>query len=204
MDSILFAAMTLGLAVAAPVGPMSLLCMQRTVAGGPAQGLITGLGIAAADATFAAIASFGLTALTGVLVGAAGWVRVLGAVVLIYLGVKIARMPKATAADALEGGNGWRALLVAYGLTLTNPPTVLFFASAFATIPTAASPNGAAQFSLGVFAGSMLWWLGLTAAVALGARFLTDAVMRWINRISGVTLVLLAGYGLVTTALQGR
>lgn len=192
----------LGLAVAAPMGPMALLCMQRTLARGQVQGLITGVGIATADATFAAIASFGLTAISAALVGATGWIRPLGAMVLIYLGVKIARAPAVTATGTHTQESGGRALLLAYGLTMTNPPTILFFAGAFATIPTAASALSAAKFSLGVLLGSMLWWLFLTTVTALGTRFLTDAVMRWINRISGVTLIAFACYGLLLAALR--
>lgn len=197
MDSILFPALMLGLAVAAPMGPMALLCVQRTLARGQVQGLITGLGIATADATLAAIASFGLTAVTAALVGAAGWIRPLGAMVLIYLGMKIARAPAAATTGTGAQESGGRALLLAYGLTMTNPLTILFFAGAFATIPAAASPLGAVRFSLGVLLGSMLWWLLLTTVTALGARFLTDASMRWINRISGTALILFACYGLV-------
>src|SRR2546425_7032189 len=98
---LLFRGILIGFSIAAPVGPIGLLCIRRTLTDGRAAGLATGLGAATADAIYGCIAAFGLTALTGVLISAQTWVRLLGGAFLLYLGVRtfVAR-PGAQAAEA--------------------------------------------------------------------------------------------------------
>ncbi|MBI3778932.1 MAG: LysE family transporter, partial [Gammaproteobacteria bacterium] len=149
----------IGIAVAAPVGPMSLLCMQRTLRSGHAPGLAFGAGIAAADFTYAVLGAFGLTALTSLLLAGGDWLRLAGALVLLYFAVRILRAPPPSAAREKTDASPWRGFGAAYGLTLANPPTILFFAGIFASLAPLSTFARATQFALGVFAGSMLWWL---------------------------------------------
>ncbi len=186
----------IGFAVAAPVGPMGLMCMQRTLAHGQLAGLVLGAGVAAADFTYAAIAAFGVTTLTSALLAATPWIKLGGSVLLIYLGVKIAlgKAGGATAGDAAAGHV--RAFATAYGLTLTNLPTILFFAGIFASFGTFASVSESALFSVGVLLGSLAWWLVLTTLVRYGAAFIKPPFMLWVNRLSGAALVGFALYAL--------
>jgi len=186
----------IGFAVAAPVGPMGLMCMQRTLAQGQLAGLVLGAGVAAADFTYAAIAAFGVTALTSALLAATPWIKLGGSVLLIYLGVRIA-LGKASGATSGEAGAGHvRAFATAYGLTLTNLPTILFFAGIFASLGSFASATQSLLFSLGVLLGSLAWWLLLTTLVRFGARFIKQPFMLWVNRLSGAALVGFALYAL--------
>ena len=115
---------------------------------------------------------------------------------LIYLGVKIAlgKAGGATAGDAAAGHV--RAFATAYGLTLTNLPTILFFAGIFASFGTFASVSESALFSVGVLLGSLAWWLVLTTLVRYGAAFIKPPFMLWVNRLSGAALVGFALYAL--------
>jgi threonine/homoserine/homoserine lactone efflux protein len=202
MDSWLFLKSALiGLAVAAPVGPMGLLCVQRTLARGQLAGLTIGAGVAAADCSYAAIAAFGVTAVSGALMAAEQWIRLAGSLLLIYLGLKISLTRPGEVAAAAPGrpaGGHVRAFLTAYGLTLTNLPTIVFFAGIFASIGAMASLSESLLFSGGVLAGSLAWWLILTTLVRRGAAWFTPRLLLWLNRGAGVALVL---FGVVALAV---
>ena len=190
----------IGMAVAAPVGPMSLLCIHRTLDYGRRAGLVFGAGVAAADLTYAAIAAFGVTAISSVLLAGTFWIKLVGSLLLVVLGVRIALSAPRTDKRAVSVGSGGRAFLTAFGLTMTNPPTILFFAGIFASVASIASASQSFTFAAGVFAGSMLWWIVLTTLVSKSAALLRPPVMLWINRISGVVLIGFAVYGFATLA----
>ena len=178
----------IGFSIAAPVGPIGVLCIQRTLAHGRAAGLATGLGAATADAVYGAIAALGLTALTGALVGTELWIRLLGGAFLLYLGLRTffarpADRPASTSAAGLAA-----AYASTFFLTLTNPMTILSFLAVFAALGVgSSSADTLARVSLilGVLLGSALWWLTLSFGVGLFRSRLGSGTMRWINRISG-------------------
>jgi threonine/homoserine/homoserine lactone efflux protein len=181
-----------GLAIAAPVGPIGVLCIRRTLATGRHMGLATGLGAATADACYGAIAAFGVTVVSSLLLSQQAWIRLIGGLVLCYLGLKtLIAAPAARAA-----ASGGRTMLGAYAssvaLTLANPPTILSFAAIFAGLGLGTlqrGPAAAALLVLGVFVGSALWWVILSSAVALVRTRVTTCALRWINRLSGALLV---------------
>jgi len=190
--------LSIGLAVAAPVGPMSLLCIHRTLDNGQAAGLVFGAGVAAADLTYAAMAAFGVTAISSVLLAGTFWIKLVGSLLLLALGVRIALATPQADDRARSADSGSRAFLTAYGLTMANPPTILFFAGIFASVASIASASQSLTFAAGVFAGSMLWWTILTTLVSKSAALFRPPVMLWINRISGVVLIGFAVYGFTT------
>jgi len=192
-----------GIAVAAPVGPMSLLCIQRTLRQGRAQGLAVGAGIAAADFSYAVLGAFGLTALSSLLLAGGRALHIAGALVLFYFAARIILARPAAAPRTRAGNAAWRGFASAYLLTLANPPTILFFAGLFASIASPTAPAHAGVFAAGVFAGSLLWWIVLTAIVAVTASKLTPSVLRGINRLSGLALIGFAVHGLVRATTQG-
>jgi len=178
----------IGFSIAAPVGPIGVLCIRRTLADGRAAGLVTGLGAATADAIYGFMAAFGLTVLTDFLVGAQGWIRLLGGGFLLYLGIRTMRTAPAERAARLRGSGLFGAYATTFMLTLTNPMTILSFAAIFATIgvgTSRAEPLAAWSLVLGVFLGSALWWLTLSGVVGmLRSRFDLGHLV-WVNRISG-------------------
>lgn len=190
----------LGFAIAAPVGPIGLLCIQRTLNEGRTIGLVSGLGAATADAIYGAIAAFGLTLVAGFLVDQQHWLSLAGGVFLCYLGARtILATPAVVGARADATG-----VLGAYGttlaLTLTNPMTILAFVAIFAGAGLAASAGdqwAALMIVLGVFCGSAAWWLLLSTGVSLLRGSITPPVMVWINRIAGVVIALFGVFMLV-------
>jgi threonine/homoserine/homoserine lactone efflux protein len=193
----------LGFSIAAPVGPIGVLCIRRTMAEGRASGLVSGLGAATADAVYGCVAGFGLTFISNAILGLRTWLNLLGGAFLCYLGVRTFLSRPAQEA-APEGGAGlWRSYLTAFGLTLTNPMTILSFAATFAGLGLAgvsgASGGYGASVSLvlGVFLGSALWWLLLSSIVGLLRGRLDARALQWLNRISGLVLF---GFGVWSLA----
>ena len=187
--------LAIGVAVAAPVGPIGLLCINRTLTTGFAAGFATGLGAATADAAYGAVAAFGLAALGGAVSAAGDGLRLAGGLFLLYLGVRAFRKV-APARAAQAGATGLvGGYLTSVVLTLVNPATILSFAAIFAGLGLAETGGfaNAAALVAGVFLGSAAWWLFLSAAGAIARRRLPPAALRWINRLSGA---IFAGFGL--------
>lgn len=191
----------IGVAVAAPVGAMGVLCIQRTIQGGWRAGLATGAGIATADAAFAAVAAFGLSALSQWLIAAQAPLRIGGGLVLIWLGVRAMMRPPepaTPAAGATTGGT--RLYATAVGLTLTNPMTIIAFAGIFAGAGLVAQPGvgSAIAATIGVAAGSFLWWLTLVSVVVAVRHALTARTQLIVNRLSGAVLIAFGIAALIT------
>lgn len=183
--------LVLGFTIAAAVGPIALLCIRRTLAEGRLVGLASGLGVATADATYGAIAAFGLTAVTDLLVD---WRRLLGVVggaFLLWLAWRTLRsVPGMAAAEtpARRGGLAG-AYLSTLGLTLTNPMTILSFVALFVGLGVSGDDAaGAAALTVGVFLGSATWWVLLVGAVGALRSRLTPTWMRRINVASGLLI----------------
>ncbi len=202
-----FKGIMIGFAIAAPVGPIGLLCIQRTLTRGRWSGVLSGLGAASADALYGCIAGFGLAALAGLLLAWQTELQIVGGLFLLYLGGKTWRMPPAIApAQAQPTRVGLLGdYLSTLALTLTNPVTILAFLAIFAGLGLAAEQQdfiAAAWLVSGVFLGSLLWWLFLAGAVGLVRGRLTPKRLRWVNRASGI---LIAGFGAwaMGTAFRG-
>ena len=193
--------MALGFSIAAPVGPIGVLCIRRTLASGRLFGFVSGLGAATADMLYGAVAAFGLTSVSSLLMQQAVGVHVIGAVFLGYLGIKaILAAPAHEAARAAEGRLA-SAYLSTLLLTLTNPLTIFSFVAIFAGlgIASAQANYGAASATVvGVFCGSALWWLVLSGGVSIARGRFTQRAMRWVNRISGGILIIFAVLALLS------
>lgn len=191
--------LVIGFSIAAPVGPIGLLCIRRALAEGMPVGFVSGLGAATADAVYGALAGFGVRVVTDALIGWQGAFRLIGGLVLLWLAWTTAKSrPAETAAEAKRGRGLVGAYASTFALTLTNPATILSFAAVFGGLGIAEG-DGAAAMTLvaGVFLGSALWWLGLSSGVGLLRGRMTAAVMVWINRGSGAVL---AAFGAVALA----
>ncbi len=184
----------IGFSIAAPVGPIGVLCIRRSLADGTWKGFAAGLGAATADAAYGCVAGFGLTAVSGFLVRHQTPLGLVGGAFLCCIGIRTFLSRPAQEAPAAADG-----MLAAYGstllLTLANPATILSFAAVFSAIGLGISADypGAARLVLGVFAGSALWWLILSGGVGLLRSRVTPAWLRGINRLSGCVL---AGFGI--------
>ncbi len=197
MDPLFFLrGLLLGFSIAAPVGPIGVLCIRRTLANGRASGLVSGLGAASADAIYGSVAAFGLTVISSFLVERQTALRLVGGLFLLYLGIRtlLARpaTESANVASSSLGGDYASTLF----LTLTNPMTIISFAAVFAGLGLTASAGFGSALLLvaGVFSGSALWWLLLVTIVSLVRQRLTPASLRWVNVFSGV---IITAFGLI-------
>ena len=180
----------LGFSIAAPVGPIGLLCIRRTLDHGAAAGIAGGLGTAAADAAYAAVAGFGLTAVSAALTAVMLPLQVAGIAVLAWLGARTLMQPPATAAATPRGAHA-SLFAQTFFLTLTNPTTIISFAAIFAGMGLAANgePSRATALVAGTFAGSLAWWIILSTAVGSARARITPRVVVWINRSAGLLLL---------------
>ncbi len=195
--SLLFKGFVIGFSIAAPVGPIGVLCIRRTLAQGRTTGLLSGLGAATADAVYGCIAGFGLTFISAFLLEQQLWLTLFGGAFLCYLGLKTLLAQPASQA-ALAKSNG---LIGAYAstffLTLTNPATILSFMAIFAGLGLVGAGGdylAATILVFGVFIGSALWWLALSGGVSLFRARVDARGLRWVNRLSGV---IIGGFGLL-------
>jgi threonine/homoserine/homoserine lactone efflux protein len=204
--------------IAAPVGPIGLLVIRRTLAGGRLRGLVSGMGAATADGLYGVVAALGLAAVSDVLIRHGGWMRLAGGVFLFYLGVRtfldtppevdagpgVGSPPQGGAPGDSPGSDPaaglWGAYASTLGLTLTNPMTILAFAGILAGLGAEAAGGGLLLVA-GVFSGSALWWLALSTGVGFVRRWLNPAALRWVNRLSGAVI---GGLGLLALLEAGR
>lgn len=191
----------IGFLIAAALGPIGVLCIHRSLTQGFWVGFLTGLGAATADAAYAATAGFGLTAVSNFLINYRFWLGLVGGVFLCWLGLRTFRSrPPALASSAPPTRQGLLAAWFStFLLTLANPMTILSFIAVFAGAGLAASPDYLSALSLvaGVFAGSGLWWLLLSATVGFLQSRLNVARLRALNYFSGALIFGFGVYALV-------
>jgi threonine/homoserine/homoserine lactone efflux protein len=193
---IIFKGLVLGFSIAAPVGPIGVLCIRRTLARGFKSGLASGLGAASADAFYGSIAAAGLSLVASFLIKQQLWLGFLGGGFLLYLGVKTFRILPPAESNSSEKSSAGGDYLSTLLLTLSNPMTIFMFVAIFGSLgfqSGSAYGNYAFLLVLGVFSGSALWWLTLSALVSLLREKMNARLMVWINRLAGVVI---AGFGI--------
>jgi threonine/homoserine/homoserine lactone efflux protein len=193
----------IGLTLAVPVGPISLVCIHRTVAGGRLHGIVSGLGVATADSLYAAVAFLGLTAVSGLIIGHQALFRLLAGIALILVGIRVFRSVPA----AVSNGDGQEPYLQDYlslfAIAAANPLTIIFFITilpGFGVVAQGTTLIAAVPFIAGVFLGSVVWWIILCGSLGSVRSRLSTENLRQINRISGV-LIACFGAGMLILLL---
>jgi threonine/homoserine/homoserine lactone efflux protein len=185
----------IGFSIAAPIGPISILCMRLTLMNGIAVGFAAGLGAATADACYGIIAGFGLTSISGFLLSQKVVISLIGGLFLGYLGIKTFFIPPATEAAACKPTGALSAYASTFALTVTNPLTILAFMAVFAGLGIVSANNSyteALALVMGIFLGSALWGLVLSGTVSLLRGNVTPTSMKWINVLSGIVILAFA------------
>jgi threonine/homoserine/homoserine lactone efflux protein len=189
---VLFNGMAIGLLIAAPVGPIGILCIKRTLSQGRLYGFLSGLGAATADAIYGCIAGFGLTLISNFLVDQSSWLQFIGGLFLSYLGIRtfVSTPPQATLSNLT--GSRFGSYISTFFLTITNPVTILSFLAVFSGLGLSASDYTIFSRLLvvvGVFLGSLLWWGMLSSGISLIRGYIErQNFLPWINRLSGIIL----------------
>lgn len=178
----------IGFSIAAPVGPIGILCIHRTLSDGWSTGMLSGLGAACADMVYGGIAAFGIRAVSEFLLGQQVWIRTVGGLFLIYLGIRtIFSVPSEGEMPSSQRGL-LGAFLSTFLLTLTNPMTILSFGAMFAGFGLLNEGVGysvSALIVLGVFLGSGLWWFILSGGISLLRTRFNISLLKWVNKFSG-------------------
>lgn len=195
MDAVVVAkGLALGLAIAAPLGPIGVLCINRTLEKGFWAGMAGGLGTALADASYAALAAAGFAAFAAVLQMVDLPLRLFGGAFMIYLGWRGFAASPARKAATVGARDLLGTIAATFFLTIANPATILSFAAIFAGLGLANQTGAdAALLVAGVFSGSLAWWLFLSGTVAALKHRLPAGFTRATAVFSGVVLV---GFGL--------
>lgn len=199
MEILLFGkCVALGLAVAAPLGPIGALCINRTLERGFWAGIAGGLGTALADALYAGLAAMGFAAFSAGLGRVEAPLKLAGGAFMLWLGCKSLAPTRVRQAARVGARDLCGTIAATFFLTLANPMTLLVFAALFAGVGLAEVPGpaNAAIVVAGVFTGSMLWWFALGGGVTLARRRLAEGFGRWISRLSGGVLILFGLYSL--------
>ncbi len=187
----------LGLALTAPVGPINLLCIRRSLNHGAKIGFFTGLGAATADTFFGAVAAFGLTQISGFLTEYQRALQIFGGCVFTLMGISLIRSKKTeTEGVEIKGLSPFKAYSSSLFLTLHNPATIFAFLIAFATLKLGEETStilGASLATLGVFTGASLWWLTLSWGSAKLRSRISPAIIHKINVGTGILLIIFAG-----------
>jgi len=195
--SFLLKGVIIGFSIAAPVGPIGVLCIRRTLAKGRTSGLVSGLGAATADAIYGCIAGFGLTFISNFLISQQVWLHLIGGMFLCYLGLKTFLSRPTEQAASAKGNSLVGAYASTFFLTLTNPITIFCFAAIFAGLGLGSVTRhygSAAALTLGVFIGSAVWWFILSSSVSMFRTKLNPRGLSWVNKISGIVIT---GFGLI-------
>jgi threonine/homoserine/homoserine lactone efflux protein len=197
---LLFRGVVAGLAITAPVGPVNVLCISRTLSKGRLAGLISGLGAATSDTVYGAIAGFGISFVIQFLLREEFWIRLGGGTLLIGIGILYYfKKPQSLADDRRDSGHS--DFVSAFFLNLTNPTVILSFLAVLAALGLGHHRARWLTVFLiaGIFGGAMLWWIVVTSAVSHFRDRFDDRAMRWMNRVAGVAI---GAFGIVTLALS--
>lgn len=182
----------IGFAMAVPLGPIGIICIRKTLTEGRLRGLIIGLGAATADLLYGAIAAFGLTVISDTLNNNRIWIRIVGGILLLFLGIRTFYAQPKDPKLQINGSSVLRSYLSTVFLTLTNPFTIFAFIAVFATLGLGSGLSylSASLLVSGVFVGSFLWFLILSSGVIFFRKKLDLVGLRWVNKIAGILIVI--------------
>jgi threonine/homoserine/homoserine lactone efflux protein len=197
--SLFIKGLILGFSIAAPVGPIGILCIRRSLDESRLSGFISGLGAASADALYASIATIGLSVISSFLVSQQLFFRLFGGIFILVLGINsFLKTPVVASHSQINKKNLVSNFISTFLLTLSNPITIISFTAIFSGIGllnTSARITSPFFLIFGVFIGSTLWWILLSASVGSLRLKINISNMKWINRISGLILV---GFGVMS------
>jgi threonine/homoserine/homoserine lactone efflux protein len=190
-----------GLIIAAPVGPVNVLCIHRTIEKGWRSGVLSGLGSALADTIYGGIAGFSISLVIQFLIREEFWIRLIGGIFLMGIGAVYYCKPPRSFEGREDVSSSNSDLISTFLLTATNPTTVLSFLAVLATLGLGRQrPLWQTSYLVaGIFLGSMIWWTVLATGVNLLRSRITDNSMRWMNRVAGIAI---GGFGLVNIVLS--
>lgn len=203
MIGIFLTGLIIGFSIAAAIGPIGLLCISRTLTKGPVSGLITGLGVATADGVYGSVAAFGITSVSSFLVEHRFQLHNIGAIFLVGLGLRtLMRVKRPDIFGVSLSKDLSRDYLSAFFLTITNPMTIITFAAIFAGFGLGMGQHyshiSAVSLVLGVFFGSLLWWVLLSFGANFFSNLMEKGLIKYTNAITGFALIIFGAISALT------
>ncbi len=192
MTDYLIKGLIIGFSIAAPVGPIGVLTIKRTLTEGRSSGFVTGMGAAMADTVYGIVAGFGLTTISSFLLTQEFWIKLTGGLFLLYLGIKSFVTKPASNAANVDSKGLVSNFISTFFLTITNPTTIISFLAIFAGLglgTTNTDYTSSLTLVLGIFLGSALWWFILSSIVSFFQSKITPDKLIWINRLSGLIII---------------
>jgi threonine/homoserine/homoserine lactone efflux protein len=189
--SLIIQGMVIGLTLAAPVGPIALICIRRTVAEGKFHGMASGLGVATADSFYAAVAVLGLTIISGFIIANQDIFRTVASIGLVLIGVKTYLSIPPGMCPSDEHGTYLKDYFSMVAIAIMNPLTLLFFVAilpGFGVVFSGTSFLSSVEFVAGVFLGSTAWWVFLSTSLGSVRSCISSDNLRLINRVSGILI----------------
>jgi len=180
-----------GLTIAVPVGPISLVCIHRTVANGRLHGIVSGLGVATSDSLYAAVAFLGLTAVSGLIIDHQAVFRLVAGIALVLVGIQVFRSLPAVVRDGTNPESYIRDYLSLFMIAAANPLTIIFFITilpGFGVMAHGTTLIAAVPFVAGVFLGSVVWWIILCGSLGSVRSRVSIENLRRINQVSGILI----------------
>lgn len=204
MVLVFFKGIALGLAVAAPLGPIGALCINRTLQRGFWAGVAGGLGTALADGCYAILAAAGFAMFSAVFATISLPLGLAGGLFMLWLGFQSLRSGGAAKAAAPDSGmtDLLKVTATTFVLTLSNPATILSFAAIFAGLGLATQGSAALVTTAGVFTGSLFWWFFLCGTVTLLKQRLPESFALWVCRMSGAILIAFGIFAIASASLR--
>ncbi len=191
---LLITGLGVGVVFSAPVGPVNIMCIQHAFRSGPLSGLAAGLGAVLADGLFAAVAAFGITAVSGFIQGHSGWLQAIGGLMLLIFGLRVARAHPHLETEGGEAASLSATAVTTFGMTITNPATIFGILALFGSLgdlaPRPGDWLGAGLFVAGVLCGGSAWWFGVATLVSVLRDRMTDETLARINVVAGGLLML--------------
>lgn len=191
--------LVVGLIVSIPMGPVGVLCIQKTVNKGRILGFLSGVGAASADTIYAIVAAFGVSYITNFLDKHQATMQIVGIIIFLYLGIRMVSNNPIKQyryhQSSTRKRNIVKDFLSVFFITLTNPLTIIFFGAAFATLGllnTIEHPINAYLLILGIFVGASSWWFTLTSLVNIFRKKFRLRNIFIINRLSGYVIIALS------------
>jgi threonine/homoserine/homoserine lactone efflux protein len=204
--SVFIQGIIIGLTLAAPVGPIALLCIQRTVADGRLHGIVSGIGVATADSFYAAVAFLGLTAISGLIIANQFFFRFLSGIILVLVGIRVwVSLPVGVSIRPAHD-TYMKDYLSMLAITLANPLTIIFFVAilpGFGVVLGRDTPSFVTEFVTGVFCGSAAWWVLLCSSLGSVRSRISAGSLKLINHISGLMICCFGAVMLLVLFLPG-
>jgi threonine/homoserine/homoserine lactone efflux protein len=185
-----------GLMVSIPLGPIGVLCVQRTLNKGRRSGFISGMGAAVADTIFSIVAGLGVNYIIRFIREQHIYFQIFGGLIVIFLGIHIfyTNPVRQLRLQRMNKNKLSYDFFSVFFLTITNPMAIFFFLAMFAGIHIASDFSGIFNLSslvIGVLAGSSAWWFLLSSFVNFWRHRFRLKIIWWMNKVAGVLIFFL-------------